>query len=603
MFAVFFRLWTILNARDRAFFFFLLVLMAVGALLEVLGIGLLVPVVAMAQDPPRWMHNAVIAQAYALSGASDPRGFLLMACAGVLGIFLVKNAYQGVLLWIQNRFLYSRYVRKSLQMFQLYLERPYAFHLRQNTAQLLRNMQLVQPAVTGILLPFLFLVTDAMIVVAVVVLLLWTDPLTSVAAFASLGGVVGLTFLVVRRRLGSLGAVQTRELGGMLLTIQQALGSMKETRVLCREAYFQDEFARHLVPYSHASQENSFLGGLPRNINESAAVSVVMVLLMLAIGANRGAEAFVMLGLFAVAAIRLLPSLTRIGGSLSTIKFYTANLNEIFQDLVESKNLPGRIDARDDAARHPLRRELSFEEVTFRYEGASSPALDRLSLSIRPNESVAFVGPSGAGKTTAADLLLGLYEPTGGRILVDDSDIRENLRAWQKNIGYVPQQIFLSDASVRENVAFGIEPDRIDDAAVRRALRMAQLEDFVNSLPGGLDSPVGERGARLSGGQRQRIGIARALYHDPDVLVLDEATAALDNETEAAFMESVRSLSGKKTLIMIAHRLTTVENCNRIFFLKCGRLELEGTFPQLLAASEEFRSFARRENSPKAGPV
>ena len=316
---------------------------------------------------------------------------------------------------------------------------------------------------------------------------------------------------------------------------------------------------------------------------------------MLAISSNHGTEAFLTLGLFAVAAIRLLPSLSRIGGSLSTIKFYSANLNEIFPDLLESKDLPGIIVNEDQVTRHPLRRELRFDRVTFSYEETQLPALHELSLSILPMQSVAFVGPSGAGKTTAVDLLLGLYKPTGGQIAVDGDNIHENLRAWQRNIGYVPQQIFLADASVRENVGFGIERERIDDAAVLRALRMAQLEEFVLAMPGGLDAPVGERGTRLSGGQRQRIGIARALYHDPDVLVLDEATAALDNETEAAFIESIRTLAGKKTMILIAHRLTTVEHCDTIFFLKNGRLALEGTFSELLAASEEFRSFARHK--------
>lgn len=594
MLFIFLRIWIILNSRDRIWFFFLLVLMAIGAGLEVLGIGILVPLVAIAQDPEMWLKNPTVATLYHLCGSPGTTIFLLIACAAVLLVFLLKNAYQAVLLWLQNRFLFSRYLRISLQLFQLYLERPYGFHLQQNSAKLLRNVQLVQPSITGVLLPFLFLITDGMTILAVIALLLWADPITSLMAFFSLGGVVTFTFLLIRRRLGNLGAIQTRELGEILLTVQQALGSMKETRILGREAFFHRAFSQHLLPYSEACRSNSFLSGLPRNINESAAVSTVLTLLMIAIATNRNTEAIVTLGLFAVAAIRLLPSLTRIGGALSSIKFYHASLNEIIPDLIESKNLLGFIECDNSFRRHPIKQNLLFNEVSFSYEGSAVPALKKLSLTILPYQTVAFVGPSGAGKTTAADLLLGLYEPTEGQIFVDGEDIRKNLRAWQRNIGYVPQQIYLSDTNIRENVALGVEKNSIDDAAVLRALKMAQLDDLIDTLPDGIATLIGERGTRLSGGQRQRIGIARALYHDPDVLVLDEATAALDNETESAFMESIKTLVGKKTLIMIAHRLTTVEHCDVIFYLKNGSLELKGTFQELLSFSDEFRNFARR---------
>lgn len=594
MLAIFFRIWGILNPRDKAYFFLLLAMMALGALLEVVGIGLLVPLVAMVQDPEPFLKNPFIGRVYQLSGIASLREFLMAACAAVLCLFFFKNVYQVFLIWVQNRFLYGRYVRKSRQMFQLYLQRPYAFHLRQNTAQLLRNMQLVQPSITSVLLPFLFLATDAMTIIAIVVLLLWVDPFTSLTALLGLGGVVGVTYWVIRRRVGILGHNMTRELTGMIQQIQQALGSMKETRVLCREDYFLKQFTSHLIPFSTASRFNSFITQLPRYINETAVMAFVLVLLMLAIATHRGTEAFLTLGLFAVATIRLLPSLSRIGGSLSSIRFYSANLNEIYPDLVESKNLTKQTTERADSPRRPLSRELRFEEVCFQYEGASVPALHNISLVIQANQSVAFVGPSGAGKTTAADLLLGLYTPTSGRITVDGEDIITNLRSWQRNIGYVPQQIFLSDASIRENVAFGLETEVIDDAAVLRALRMAQLEEFVLKLPDGLSTPVGERGTRLSGGQRQRIGIARALYHDPDVLVLDEATAALDNETEAAFIESVRELAGKKTMILIAHRLTTIEHCDTVFYLSNGRLAGKGAFQQLLQENHDFARMARR---------
>jgi ABC-type multidrug transport system fused ATPase/permease subunit len=597
MLKIFHRIWSLLTFRDRTWFVLLLGAMALAAALEVLGIGLLVPIVAMTQDPTLFLQNRYIAAAYEWSGARSEKEFMLLAFGVILALFLVKNAYQVLLAWAQNRFLFSRFDRKARQMFELYLERPFAQHLQQNTAKLLRNMQLVQAATSSIVLPFLYLATDSMVVIAILCLLLWNDPTTSFLAFFCVGGVVGGTYFFVRAHLARLGQVQTRELSAMIQHIQQALGSMKETRVLGRSSFFHSAYVDHLTPYVQATRKHAFLSQLPRFVNEASAVTLILVLLMFAVAGGRGPEFFLTLGFFAVAAIRLLPSLTRIGGSLATIKFHSAHLNEIFTDLRDSMNLAGHMP--EDSERELLRLQngISFRDVSYTYENAPTPALRSLNLKIEPLQSVAFVGPSGAGKTTAVDLLLGLYQPTVGEIQVGGCNIHAHLRAWQRNIGYVPQQIYLSDASIRENVAFGVQRSAINDDVVWRAIGMAQLADFVRDQPNGLDTPVGERGARLSGGQRQRIGIARALYHDPQVLVLDEATAALDNETEAAFIDSIRSLAGRKTIIFIAHRLSTVMHCDRIFYLKKGELVLQGTFDQLLESSEDFRRFARQNHS------
>ena len=396
-----------------------------------------------------------------------------------------------------------------------------------------------------------------------------------------------------------LGQIQTRELTALIQQIHQALGSVKETRILCRESYFESGYFSHLLPLNKAQAENSFISILPRYINEVTAIALVLGLLALALIFGTGSsDIFITLGLFAVAAIRLLPSLTRIAGSLSSIRFYSANLNEIYEDLHASQHLPMESVAEDDPALG-LAREIRFENITFSYENSPEPAVRELSLQIPALQSVAFVGASGAGKTTAVDLLLGLYPLSSGRITVDGTDIRQNLQRWQKSLGYVPQQIYLSDCSILENVAFGIPADKINLEAANRALHLAQLESFLQTLPEGIHTRIGEHGVRLSGGQRQRIGIARALYHDPAVLVMDEATAALDNETERAFMESLRNLSGQKTLILIAHRLSTVEHCDNIFFMKEGRLVAQGTYNRLLESSDDFRRLASMEGNAK----
>jgi ATP-binding cassette subfamily C protein len=589
-----FRIWLILNPRDRMVVMLLVFFTLICALLEVFSIGLLVPVLALVQQPDQIRSIHFLQPIITAIGSPAPERFLAFLCLGLFGVFLFKNLFQALTSWLQTRFVMIRYVRKAQQLFRYYLRCPYTFHLQHNTARLLRNIQLVQPAIVSVILPIILLLTESMVIMALVSLLIYRNPTTAFSAFGILGGVVGITYLIVRRRLGELGITQTRELGELILQAHQAFGSVKETRVLCREGYFEKSYYSHLLPLGDAQLQNSFLGQFPRFVNEIAAVAFVLILLAVFLWqGNPSQEIIITLGLFAVGALRMLPSMTRIGGSLACIRFYAANFNEICDDMIASMNYsvesPTELESRT-----PLYSDIRFENVTFTYPNASSPALTRISLCIQALESVAFVGPSGAGKTTAVDLLLGLYVPSSGGIYVDGNDIHSDARSWQRNIGYVPQQIYLSDTTIRGNVAFGLPDAQIDNHAVERALEMAQLSDFLASLPEGMNTPVGEHGARLSGGQRQRIGIARALYHNPDVLVMDEATASLDNETEAAFMESIRSLLGKKSMIMIAHRLSTVEQCDKIFFLKEGKFVAEGTFKELVKDCEDFARFAGR---------
>jgi len=299
-----------------------------------------------------------------------------------------------------------------------------------------------------------------------------------------------------------------------------------------------------------------------------------------------------MLSLFAVVAIRLMPSLNRISTGWGCLKRYSPCLDEIYDDLMTSKKEIQNRDTLQPSAPVIFERDIKLEKILFAYENCPKPILENLSLTIRKNAMVGFVGPSGAGKTTAVDIIAGLLNPQEGSVLVDGIDAKSNLRSWQDQIGYIPQNIYLSNDTIKTNVAFGVNPKDINEDTVWQALRLAQLDKFVAGLPAGLETEVGERGIRLSGGQRQRIGIARALYHDPQVLIMDEATAALDNETERAFMTSLERLSGVKTILIIAHRLTTVKACDLIFFLKAGRIVDSGNYAELLEKCPEFQDMA-----------
>jgi ATP-binding cassette subfamily C protein len=299
------------------------------------------------------------------------------------------------------------------------------------------------------------------------------------------------------------------------------------------------------------------------------------------------------LGLFAMAAVRLMPSMNRILSGLTSARYYSASVNNIYHDLKELENVPSSPNERVVSESFSFNQSIKLENISFRYHGAEKDSLKDVSLTILKGQSIAFVGPSGAGKTTIVDALLGLLEPGSGRVLVDGVNINTNLAGWQQKIGYIPQPIYLSDDTIKRNVAFGVEDDKIDDEQVWTALRAAQLEDFIVSLPDKLDTLVGEHGVRISGGQRQRIGIARALYHNPEILVLDEATAALDNETESEVTKAIEALSGTKTIIAIAHRLTTVRNFDCLFFMKDGKIVDAANFENLLQNNIDFQKMAK----------
>jgi len=301
------------------------------------------------------------------------------------------------------------------------------------------------------------------------------------------------------------------------------------------------------------------------------------------------------LSFFCVAAVRMMPSIYRMGSCMTSIRFYLPSLDTVYNELLIVRSEEERVTRCGNEGAITFADKITVEDMTYSYGNNSKFLLNKISLEINKNNTVGFAGSSGAGKTTLVDLLIGLMMPNSGRILVDGKDIQTNVSSWQRQIGYIPQTIYLMDGSIRDNIAFGLFDEDIDDEKVRRAIKLSQLEDFINSLPDGMNTMVGERGIRLSGGQKQRIGIARALYYDPGVLVMDEATAALDNETERAFMEAVKTLSGAKTILIIAHRLTTIEHCDVIFFINNGTLVAKGKYHELLEKSPDFRKMAGRE--------
>lgn len=558
----------LLSPRERWQALALFGLMLGGTLLELVGVGAIPAFVTLLSDPTGLDRFPQIGQALARLGATTPERLVLGGAAALFVLFAIKNVYLAFQSWATARYAFNRQVGIARRLLRRYLTSPYTFHLQRNSAELLRNSNQDAMEVVGSgLMPLLTLTKEALTVAAVLLLLLWVEPLTSAVAFGILGGTTALFLRVMRRRTLAFGQQMHTARLEMIQAVNEGLGGIKVTRVLGREQDFFDTFAAASDRYAHAGRLRQVLGEVPRLFLETAGIAGLLGVAALLTVQGRPAGALIpTLTLLAVAVVRMIPSFNQITAALNGIRYGRFAIDAVYQDLVAPETQPSAETglAFNDAIR--------LEGVSYQYPNAPEPSLRDVSLTIRRGEAVGFVGPTGAGKTTLVDVVLGLLAPTAGRLTVDGVDVAGHERGWQRLVGYVPQDIYLTDDTIRRNVAFGVAADAIDDVAVRRAIEAAQAQEFVDRLPEGLDTVVGERGVRLSGGQRQRLGIARALYHDPAVLVLDEATSALDGGTEAAVMDAVEALHGSRTILMIAHRLSTVEGCDRIVEIRDGQL-------------------------------
>jgi len=563
------RLWQVLGPSQRRLAVHVFAGMLVGMALETLSIGMVIPALTLFSGPEALARSPFLVHLLAALGNPSEGMLIAGGLLLLLAIYAVKSLVLVALAWQQSWFLASIRQDISRRLFQTYLTQPWTFHLQRNSAQLIRNniteVGLFVQGCSGMLSAC----AEGCVILGIGLLLVWIEPLAAIAVGVSLALATWALQAVLHDRLKRWGQMRQHAEGQRVKSLQQGLGGVREVKVFGRETAFLDQFQRAEFAASHAMRMQTFSGQLPRLWYELLAVAGVAVLgIVLLLQGLPTADLVPRLGLFAVAAFRLMPSLNRIVASVQGIRYLEPAVNVLTHELA----LSGQPAEPNDSRRLPLEVEIRLHGVSFTYPRAAEPAIRDISLTIPCGTAVGIVGESGAGKSTLIDLLLGLLEPDSGIISADGRDIRSDLRGWQNCIGYVPQTIFLTDDTIRANVAFGVAPARIDDAAVARALRAAQLEGFVAGLPEGAETIVGERGVRLSGGQRQRIGIARALYWDPPILVLDEATSALDTATETGVMDAVNELHGTKTLIIIAHRLSTVSRCDELFTISKGRL-------------------------------
>lgn len=559
----------LLTAAERRGAAVLLGLMFVGMVLETLGIGLVIPAIGLLTQRDVSINYPAFRPVLQTLGSPSQQTLVICGVLALVGVYFIKTVFLAILAWRQTRFAFGVQARLSQSLFTAYLYQPYTFHLQRNSAQLIRNVINDVSVFTSNVLAGMLLLTEILVVLGLGGLLLLVEPLGTLMVVSVLGATASGFHYLTRGYIARWGEARHRHEGLRIQHLQQGLGGAKDVKLLGREAEFLEQYRVHNFLTARVLELQVTLQQIPRLWLELLAVSGLAILVFSMVAQGRALETVLpTLGLFAAAAFRLMPSVSRILNAVQTLRYGLPVINTLSEEIKLANPAASR--ARGTGV--PFRATLEFSHVVYSYPGAAGPAVKDLSLSIQRGESVGLIGASGAGKSTLVDVVLGLLAPNSGEVRVDGKDIQENLRGWQDQIGYVPQSIFLTDDTLERNVAFGVPNEQIDGTAVQRAIRAAQLDDFVASLPDGLKTFVGERGVRLSGGQRQRIGIARALYHDPAVLVLDEATSALDTATEHEVMQAVRALHGRKTILIVAHRLSTVEYCSRRYRLHEGRL-------------------------------
>lgn len=573
------------DPKEKKKLILILAMMVVAALFETLGIGLIVPFVGIVTDPASIHGSAMLSSIYELLHFRSTTGFVIFLVVLLLLLYIVKNVYLLFFHYVQYRVILNQQVKLSRTLFKAYLTKPYTFHLQRNSADLLRNVNTEVPKVfQGIILSGFQLFTELLVIACILILLLASAPAATMTASVLLGGSIFVFFKFFRDKISRLGVEQQSVTASMIKWVNQGLGASKEVKVAGKENFFINAYAKQSQVRANNSRYMKMLEQVPRLFIETLLVSVVLITMLIIIFQGTNTTQIVStMALFSMAAFRLMPSITRVVAMITTIRYSMPALSEVHQDLFTGKEamasegpVQPKPDEKSIVRAEPgrvFRDAITLHSVTFRYPGQKKTSIKDVSLTIPIGRSVAFIGESGAGKTTLVDIILGLFRPEKGHILVDGKPLHEQLPLWQRNIGYIPQFIFLSDDTIRSNVAFGLEDDQIDDDDVWRALEQAQLKEFVESLPDRLETNVGEQGVKLSGGQRQRIGIARALYHDPEIIFMDEATSALDHDTESEIMKAIDGLKGDKTLIIIAHRLSTIKNCDIVFKIADGTLE------------------------------
>lgn len=572
------KLGVLLDKKQKTTMAGLIVLMVIGAFLQTAGVGLLVSVVNVVIDPEAVASSDIANMFFEMIGERNEKLFSLTVMILLILTFIVKNIFLYVQQKLTLSFVYSNQFRTSERMMCNYLRRGYEFYLNADTAVVQRSITSDVNNMYALILALLQLLSDGVVSLFIVTYCFMTNGLmTAILAF-----VLILLLMVIKKVLKPImykaGKDNQDYYSGLFKWISQTVQGVKEVKITCKEQYFVSEYRKCGKGYVDAVQKYSLYNQIPKLLIESVCIITMVCFMMVMVLMNIPAEEMMnVFSTLAAAAFILLPSVNRINNQINSIAYFEPffmGVSDNLQDEISGEKVDMTF-ATDEEEKLPIHESIELKDITYAYPNTDKLIFDHADLKIPVGASVGIVGTSGAGKSTVVDILLGLLEVREGTICADGKDVKPNYRKWLKNVGYIPQMIFMLDDTIRKNVAFGVPEDKIDEERLWAVLKEAQLDEFIKTLPEGLDTGIGERGIRLSGGQRQRIGIARALYNNPEVLILDEATSALDNDTEAAIMESINRLHGKKTLIIIAHRLQTIEKCDIVYRVENGKATVE----------------------------
>ncbi len=587
------KLRRILTKRELKQFAWLCGAILAMGLFEVVGIVSIMPFMQLVAQPGVVQESEWLSWLYDRLGFQEERAFLFAAGAAVLILLAVSNTVSALTQWFQFKYVWNSAHTLAKRLLSVYMYQPYEFFLGNNSAELGKQvLDEVNTYARSVLLPLVQLCARAFVAFVILALLFLVDPQLALTVFVVLGSVYALIYFGVRTYLDNLGKERFGANRLRYKTANEALAGIKLVKIRGSEDYFIDRFAAASKRYSRVQPIHSAIAGTPRYFVETLAFGGILTVVLYLLAVKQSlSDVIPLLSLYALAGYRLLPALQQIFVALSTFRYNVPVVDSLYRDLQAGNARPAP-DAPGDLT---FAKEIRLRNVSFQYAGSDKAVLRNINLTIPHNARVAFVGPTGSGKTTLVDILMGLLRPRSGEVLIDGAPLADaTVSAWQKMVGYVPQEVALYDETVARNIVFGVADGEFDAARMQQVARMAKVHGFiVDELPRGYDTLVGERGVRLSGGQRQRIGLARALYHDPEVLILDEATSALDGITEDAVMDAIGRADKQMTTILIAHRLSTVQDCDCIYLLEQGRIVAEGTYDDLMATNATFRGMAK----------
>jgi ATP-binding cassette, subfamily B, bacterial PglK len=589
------KVYALLPKGDVKKLILLFIMMVVASFLTLIGIGTIPVFVAVVLDPQMVLDTPFIGPLFDSMDIRTPQRLVVFSSGLLILVFFIKNCFLFLFDYVNNKYMLSRSLILKNRLFDAYMRSPYTYFISRNTSELLRNVNSeVGRILNGTLNPIIQIALHAIMAITIITALIIIEPLITGVGMLLFGGFSILFLRATRSKMDTYGSESLMHRNYTNKAVLQGLSGFKDAKVLNREGHFLDEYNYHADRHRHYDLWTILLNKVPTYAIELIALTGILFIAIVMVLQFRELNSIVtVLALFGAAITKVKPSIINLLAQINTLRYNVYSVEAVYNDLkmLEHKTLPLR-NLKENVQPLSLNNRIELRDLEYGYPNTTIPAVTNISITISKNEAVAFVGSSGAGKTTLADVILGLLEPQKGEILADGKSIFDNIQAWQKNIGYIPQFIYLMDDTIRRNICFGIPDDEVDEEKLWSVVETAQLGELVDGLTNGVETIVGERGVRLSGGQRQRIGIARALYNDPQVLIMDEATSALDNVTEQYVVKAINALRGEKTLIMIAHRLTTVQNCDTIYMMKYAEIIASGTYEELLLTSEEFREMS-----------